>query len=90
MCLVVDQFEEVFTLCQDLTERRQFMDALRYAATVADSPSVILLTLRADFLPHAAEYKPLAELLSAHPFLLGPMEQDDLRRACEHRPIAWG
>ena len=51
VCLVVDQCEEVFTLCQDLNERRQFMDALRYAATVADSPSVILLTLRADFLP---------------------------------------
>ena len=83
VCLVVDQFEEVFTLCQDPDERRQFLDALRYAATVADSPSVILLTLRADFLPHAAEYKPLAELLSAHQFLLGPMEQDDLRRACE-------
>jgi hypothetical protein len=83
VCLVVDQFEEVFTLCQDTNERRQFIDALRYAATVADSPSVILLTLRADFLPHAAEYKPLAELLSAHQFLLGPMEQDDLRRACE-------
>jgi hypothetical protein len=83
VCLVVDQCEEVFTLCQDPAERRQFMDALRYAATVADSPSVILLTLRADFLPHAADYKPLAELLSAHQYLLGPMEQDDLRRACE-------
>ena len=35
VCLLIDQFEEVFTLCQDQTERTQFMDALRYAATVA-------------------------------------------------------
>jgi Novel STAND NTPase 1 len=83
VCLIVDQFEEVFTLCQDQTERTQFIDALRYAATVAGSQSVILLTMRADFLTRAAEYKPLAELLSAHQFLIGPMDRDDLRRACE-------
>jgi hypothetical protein len=55
-CLIIDQFEEVFTLCQDQIERTQFMDALRYAATVAGSQSVILLTMRADFLTRAAEY----------------------------------
>jgi hypothetical protein len=83
LCLIIDQFEEVFTLCQDQIERTQFMDALRYAATVAGSQSVILLTMRADFLTRAAEYKPFAELLSAHQFLVGPMDRDDLRRACE-------
>jgi hypothetical protein len=83
LCLIIDQFEEVFTLCQDQLERTQFMDALRYAATVVGSQSVIILTMRADFLTRAAEYKPFAELLSAHQFLIGPMDRDDLRRACE-------
>jgi hypothetical protein len=83
VCLIVDQFEEVFTLCQDQAERRQFIDALRYAATVADSPSIMILIMRADFVTRAAEYTPLAELLSAHQYLLGPMEREDLRRACE-------
>jgi Novel STAND NTPase 1/TIR domain len=83
VCLIVDQFEEVFTLCQDQTERTQFIDVLRYAVTVAGGQSIILLTMRADFLTRAAEYKPLAELLSTHQFLIGPMDCDDLRRACE-------
>ena len=83
VCIVIDQFEEVFTLCQDQKERSQFIDALRYAVTVAGGQSVFLLTMRADFLTHAIEYKSLAELLSTHQFLLGPMDRDNLYRACE-------
>lgn len=82
-CFIVDQFEETFTLCQEQTERDRFVQLLRYAATIAGGQTVIILTMRADFTARAAEYTPLAELLSTHPFLLSPMDHDDLRRAIE-------
>ena len=83
VCLVIDQFEELFTLCHTPTERLQFIAALRYAATVAAGQTVIILTMRADFVARAAEHTALAELLSNHQFLLGPMGREDLRQAIE-------
>ena len=94
VCLIIDSSlrkwnlhlsvqDQAYSLSTTRPSAHQFIDALRYAATVAGSQSVILLTMRADFLTRAAEYKPLAELLSAHQFLIGPMDRDDLRRACE-------
>ena len=90
VCLVVDQFEEVFTLCQSQEERTQFVDALRYAATVAGGQTVIILTMRADFVTRAADYTPFAELLSGHQFLISPMDQEDLRRAIEEPALLVG
>jgi energy-coupling factor transporter ATP-binding protein EcfA2 len=82
-CILVDQFEELFTLCQARSERVQFIENLRYAGTIADGRTVILLTMRLDFMPQAAEYTELAEILSGHQFLVSPMDEGDLRRATE-------
>ena len=51
VAFVVDQFEEVFTLCRDEDERSALIDNLLYAATVPDGQATVLLTLRADFYP---------------------------------------
>jgi hypothetical protein len=80
---IVDQFEEVFTLCQERSARERFVDLLRYAATVAGGPTIVVLTMRTDFLSQAAEYRPLAEILSAHQFLISPMDEENLRQAIE-------
>jgi Novel STAND NTPase 1/TIR domain len=53
---VVDQAEEVFTLCRDEHARGRFVDNLLYAASVPGGRSVVVLTLRADFYPRAAAY----------------------------------
>lgn len=81
--LLVDQFEEVFTLCQDAAERAQFVKNLRYAGTIDGGRVVIVPTMRADFLARAAESPDLAELLSTHQFIVNPMEPGELRRAIE-------
>lgn len=81
--LLVDQFEEVFTLCQDADERAQFIKNIRYAGTIDGGRTVIVPTMRADFLTRAAESPDLAELLSTHQFIVNPMETDELRRAIE-------
>jgi len=78
--LVVDQFEEVFTLCRDEEERSAFVDALLDAA--ADKARVIV-ALRADFYGHCAAYPRLASALEERQALVGPMSEEELRRAIE-------
>jgi hypothetical protein len=49
LLLVVDQFEEVFTLTESEADRQHFLNLLRTAATDARSRVRIVITLRADF-----------------------------------------
>jgi WD40 repeat protein/class 3 adenylate cyclase/energy-coupling factor transporter ATP-binding protein EcfA2 len=79
--LVVDQFEEVFTLCRDEEERAAFIAALLDRAT-GDGARVIVV-LRADFYGHCAAYPRLASALEERQALVGPMSEEELRRAIE-------
>ena len=81
--LIVDQFEEVFTLCQDETERRRFLDNLLYASSVAQGRTVVVLTMRADFYARAATYAELADRLADYQVLVTPMQAEELRQAIE-------
>jgi hypothetical protein len=49
--LVVDQFEELFTLCRAEAERRAFVDNL-LAGAEPGGPALVVLALRADFYAH--------------------------------------
>jgi WD40 repeat protein/energy-coupling factor transporter ATP-binding protein EcfA2 len=75
--LVVDQLEEVFTLCDDEAARTRFFDALM------DATASIVVVLRADFYGHCSAHPRLAAALAGHQHLLGPMQSDELRRAIE-------
>jgi WD40 repeat protein len=78
--VVVDQFEEVFTLCRDPRERSRFIDLL-LAARAPESKLRVLIALRADFYARCAEHRDLAEAVSGAGLLLGPMTADELREA---------
>jgi WD40 repeat protein len=78
--LVIDQFEEVFTLCRDEHERAEFAGALVAAAA---SDAAVVVAVRADFYARCAAYPELARLLAANHVLVGPMRHDELRRAIE-------
>jgi DNA-binding SARP family transcriptional activator/ABC-type cobalamin/Fe3+-siderophores transport system ATPase subunit len=82
LLLVVDQFEEVFTTCPDEGERAAFLGALTEAAW-ADSHVTVVVVIRADYYGHCAAIPDLADLLAANHVLVGPMRQDELRRAIE-------
>ena len=81
--LVVDQFEEVFTLCADEDERRAFLANLLYAATIPGGRVVVVLGMRADFYHRCAPYPDLRALVADQQFLVGPLDADGLRRAIE-------
>lgn len=81
--LVVDQFEEAFTLCQDADIRQQFLANLLYASEIHGGRTVVVLTMRADFLAKCAEYPDLADRLSTFNFFVTPMVESQLRDAIE-------
>ena len=78
--LAVDQFEELFTACQDEAERAEFAASLVRAARAG---TVVVLAVRADFYGRCAAYPELSQLLGANNVLVGPMTRDELERAIE-------
>ena len=87
--LVVDQAEEAFTLCRDPTDRARFFGNLLHAST-PDGPCIVVVTIRADFYPHAAAYPTFAQALATHQYLLGPLDRDELRQVIEQPALAAG
>jgi hypothetical protein len=83
LALLVDQFEEVFTLCRNEERRMALINNLLYAASIVQGQTIVLLTLRADFYSKCAMYPMLAAALSDHQVLVGPMTDYELRRAIE-------
>lgn len=78
--LVVDQFEEVFTLCADGEERARFIGALLDAALGPHRRTTVVLGVRADFLAHVTQYPNLVAALDEEATLLvGPPAPADLR-----------
>ncbi len=87
LLLIVDQFEELYTLCPEADLGRRFVDNLLDGAG-ASGPTgaphmVLLLTMRADFMGQALAYRRLADALQGADLLLGPMNRDELRAAIE-------
>jgi hypothetical protein len=83
LVVFVDQFEEVFTLCDKNELRQALVTNLLYAAKVAQGQTLVILTMRADFYGKCAANVELAAAMSDHNFLVGPMTDDELRRAIE-------
>ena len=78
--VVIDQFEELFTLCTDPAERSAFIDLLLTSGE-PDSRLRVVLAVRADFLGRCAEHHRLTEALRETTLLLGPMGPAALREA---------
>lgn len=79
--LVIDQFEECFTLCRDSTERQQFFDCLLGALDRLGDQLCVILTLRADFFGQCLHYAGLAKQMEDNLMTVKPMTQAELRQA---------
>ena len=78
--LVVDQFEELFTLCLDPAERSRMATMLARAARSFEDPVRVILTLRDDFLVRAAELPALHARIGQGLEILGTPAREDLLR----------
>ena len=83
LCIVVDQFAELFTLCRDDQERRPFLDNLLYAATILQGQIVVVIAMRADFYARVAVYTQLADCMSENQVTVTLMNDRELTEAIE-------
>jgi WD40 repeat protein len=85
--VVVDQFEELFTLAPEEEAPKAKFEAARQgfiAKLLALVPGHrVILTMRADFWGECAPYPALKETMQAHQELIAPMDATELRRAME-------
>ncbi|MCX2732127.1 hypothetical protein OOZ19_17970 [Saccharopolyspora sp. NFXS83] len=85
LVLVVDQFEETFTVCRDEHRRALFVRVLQACCTTGfaggTSPGLVVLGLRADFYARCLDFPELAEALQHRQMVLGAMTVAELRKA---------
>ncbi|MET8868182.1 hypothetical protein ABZW11_35070 [Nonomuraea sp. NPDC004580] len=84
LILVVDQFEEVFDAPEG--ERAAFVAALHAAATVPSGPAgapaaLVVIAVRGDVIDRCADHPDLVDALQEGPFVLGAMNEQELRAA---------
>jgi WD40 repeat protein len=82
--VIVDQFEEAFTLCSDESARRTFVRLLHAACTPGPdtpAPALVLLGIRADFYERCLDHPELADALQHRHMVLGPLTGGELREA---------
>jgi len=87
LLLVIDQFEELFTLVADREAAARFLDGLTAAVTDQRSPLRVVVTLRADFYDRPLLHPVLSELMQSRTEVIVPLGADELARAIE-RPAA--
>jgi len=81
--LIIDQFEETFTLCEDLQERNQFLACLLELLATKQDEFKLILGMRIDFLGKCFEqdYHGLGKLIEANLITVLPLNSEQLQRA---------
>jgi len=84
--VVVDQFEELFTLCTDDAQRNSFVELLSQIAgpppgTGERPVALVVVGVRADFYAACANHQRLRAALQDSPLVVGPMSEVELREA---------
>jgi WD40 repeat protein len=75
--LVIDQFEELFTLCQSVEEQREFLALLNREVTDPKRRTRVVITVRADFLDRCLQYPETAELINqSRSYMVTPLTDD--------------
>ncbi|MEV4109734.1 WD40 repeat domain-containing protein [Nonomuraea sp. NPDC049695] len=89
LILVVDQFEELFTLVTDEQERQAFVRTLD---TMAEGPhgAGVIIGVRADYWDRCAAYPQFAEAIQDGQVIVEPMTESDLRLAITGPAAAGG
>ncbi|MCP4401717.1 MAG: hypothetical protein GY801_31005 [bacterium] len=82
LLLIIDQFEEVLTLCQKDKEREHFLNLLAEVLESHPEQLRLVLTLRSDFEPHFSS-SVLEPSWQTARFVITPMTQDELREVIE-------
>lgn len=77
--LLIDQGEELFSLCEDPAEQQEFLRAL----TAEAQTRTVVVALRADHLADLAAHPGFSRLVERGMYLVGGLDEDGLRTAVE-------
>src|SRR5262249_34017685 len=88
--LVVDQFEELFTLCDDDQPRQAFVRTLRDFIDTPDAEHRLILTMRSDFETFVARAPELQARFNENRVQVTPLSAAELREAIERPAEAVG
>jgi hypothetical protein len=80
LILLIDQFEEVFTLCEDVQVQAAFIGNLVFAASHPGRVDVIL-TMRSDFIRDTQAFPDLNRIVADNEITVPVMNENELRRA---------
>jgi len=84
--LFIDQFEEVFTLCESEAERKEFLSRMTEEATSAERFTRVIVAMRGDFLDRCALYQETADLINrtrTTTYFVTPLTFEELQDAIE-------
>jgi WD40 repeat protein/type II secretory pathway predicted ATPase ExeA len=81
LLLLVDQFEELFTLTDDPEARAGFIDGLVEVATGESARIKIVITLRADYFDRPLRHPALGELVRRNVETVVPLNPAEIERA---------
>ena len=82
LVMVVDQFEEVYSLCKEADEREAFIGNLLCAASDPSQNLSAVITLRSDFLGETQRHPELNQVIGSDESVIVPaMTEEELRRA---------
>jgi WD40 repeat protein len=88
--LVIDQFEEVFTLCTGTREREAFVSSLVGLLEQPEPRHRVVLTLRSDFESRMAQLGRFHERFAEHVVRVTPLSAGELRESIEKPAAAIG
>jgi len=81
LIIFVDQFEELYTLCQDSNERTLFIENLMLAAADRAATVSVIFTLRSDFIGETQCHPMLYQTVARQAVIVPMMHQEELYRA---------
>ena len=79
--IFIDQFEELFTRCTNLEQRKNFIQSLTQMAESKDRSVKLVLAMRADFLEQFSPYPRFGQLVQRQIHLVTNMPEDELELA---------
>lgn len=90
LVLVIDQFEELFTLVEEETRRAHFLALLVTALLDERSRLRLIITLRADYIDRPLQYVDFGEMLRQRTEFVLPLNPDELEQAITQPAVRLG
>ncbi|MCP4687570.1 MAG: ATP-binding protein, partial [Desulfobacterales bacterium] len=81
LLILVDQFEEIYSLCDKPEERRLFIENLLRAAADRSGRVSVVITLRSDFLTQTQHHTALSRFISNNHVIVPAMDRGEIRLA---------